>query len=145
MAVALGLAGLFGGCGGSPPPTPPPPAPPPRPPVAAPAVTPQAPEVKPLPPIPYAARGRRDPFRPSPRLESQEVKLPSVKLVGIVQGRGGLLALVETPEGLGYILRTGDLIGDARVVEIGLDSITLAVTGRPGQPPVRMVLKLKTD
>jgi len=68
-----------------------------------------------------------------------------MKLVGIVQGRQGPLALVEGPDGLGYILRPGEAIGDGRVVEIGADSVTINVAGWPGQAPTRMVLRLKAD
>jgi Tfp pilus assembly protein PilP len=69
----------------------------------------------------------------------------SVKLVGIVQGRQGPLALVETPDGLGYILRTGDLLGDGKVLEIGVDSVVFSVTRRPDEAPSRVVVRLRTD
>ncbi|MBI4609144.1 MAG: pilus assembly protein PilP [Candidatus Rokubacteria bacterium] len=146
--AAVGLVGLLSGCGGSPPPAQA--AQVPAPPPPKPAVTPREPQVKPLPAIAYQARGRRDPFRP-PVTEVQEkggptgLQTASLKLVGIVQGRDSLLALVESADGLGYILRPGDLIGDGRVAEIGPDSVTFTVPGRPGQPPTRTVLKLKTD
>jgi hypothetical protein len=55
------------------------------------------------------------------------------------------MARVEDPAGLGYILRPGDPIGDGRVEEIGVDSVTFSVTRGAGQPPTRTVLKLKTD
>lgn len=151
--TAVGLLGLFSGCGGSPPP-PSPPAPAQTGKAQAPAspraVVLKEPEVKPPPSIRYEAKGRRDPFR-LPVREVQEkggqggLKMASLKLVGIVQGRESPLALVEGPDGLGYIIRPGDLIGDARVAEIGQDSVTFNVPGKPGQPPTRMVLKLKTD
>ena len=146
--VALGLIGLLGGCGESSPPTPPPPVKPAAPRAAAPApATPQEPEVKTPPPIVYEAKGRRDPFRPpSKRAADKEgLTVASVKLVGILSGREGLMALVEDPAGLGYILRPGDPIADGRVVEIGVDRVTFSVTKGPGQPPIRTVLKLKTD
>jgi len=152
--AAVGLLGLLSGCGGSPPP---PPAPAPAqsaqasaPAAPKPAVTPREPDVKPFPPIAYQPKGRRDPFRP-PVKEVQEKGGPgglttaSLKLVGIVQGRESLLALVEGADGLGYILKPGDQIGDGRVAEIGPDSVTFTVSGRPGQPPTRTVLKLRTD
>lgn len=144
-ALAMGLIGLLGGCGESPPATPPPPVQPPAPRAAAPA-TPKEPEVKP-PPVVYEAKGRRDPFRPPPaRVAAKEgFTVASVKLVGILQGREGPMALVEDPAGLGYILKPGDPIADGRVVEIGVDSVTFSVTKTPGQPPTQMVLKLKTD
>lgn len=140
MALALGLIGFLGGCGESPPPPPPaPPAP------AAPPAPPKAVEEKPLPPIAYEIKGRREPFRQPVTEEKGGLQIASVKLVGIVQGPEGPLALVEAPDGVGYILRTGDRIGDARVATIAPDSVTFAVTGRPGQPPTTTVLKLRTD
>ena len=94
----------------------------------------------------YEVKGRRDPFRSLGATEGPKgLTVASVKLVGIVQGRGGPLALVETPDGLGYILHGGDLIGDGKVFEIGSDSVTFNVTGRPGEAPSRVVLRLKTD
>ena len=147
-AAALGLIGLVGGCGGSPPSSTPTPARPAAPAAAAPAATPKEPEFKqPPPPISYEAKGRRDPFRqPAGAVATKGgLTIASVKLVGILHGREGPLAMVEGPGGLGYILRPGDLIGDGRVVEVGLDSVTFSVTGLPGQPPTRAVLQLKTD
>ena len=69
----------------------------------------------------------------------------SLKLVGIIQGRQGLMALMETPDGLGYILRAGDVIGDGRVLEIGSESVTFGVIRRAGEPPSRVVIPLKRD
>jgi Tfp pilus assembly protein PilP len=69
----------------------------------------------------------------------------SMKLVGIVHGEQGPLALVETTDGLGYIVKVGDVIGDGRVSEIGGESVTLTVAGRPGQAPSRVVLRLRAD
>lgn len=146
MGVALGLVSLLVGCGQSPPPAPPAPAQPPAP-APAPAAKPKAPEEPWRPQISYEAKGRREPFR-QPKTEAGErtgLQVASVKLVGIVRGPEGPLALVEAPDGVGYILRAGDLIGDARVAEIGPDSVTFAVRGRPGQPATTTVLKLKTD
>jgi hypothetical protein len=108
--------------------------------------TPREPEVKPLPRIEYASRGRRDPFASLGTTEGAKgLSVASVRLVGIVQGRQGHMALVEAQDGLGYILRPGDLIGDGRVVEIGRDSITFRVSERPGVPATRTVLRLRGD
>ena len=139
---ALGLIGLLGGCGGSPPA--PPPQPPARP--AAPAAAPKAPEPPPLPPKPYEARGRRDPFRPLDITEGPKgLTVTSLKLVGIIHGRQGFLALMETPDGLGYILRAGDVIGDGRVLEVGAESVTFGMIRRAGESPTRVVIRLKRD
>jgi Tfp pilus assembly protein PilP len=107
---------------------------------------PKEPEEKPLPPIAYAAKGRRDPFRqPVTAIEGKGSMVASLKLVGILQGREGPMALVEGPDGLGYILRPGEPVGDGRLLEIGTDSVTFSVAGPPGQPPTRTVLRLKAD
>ncbi len=108
---------------------------------------PTASEEKPPPPVAYAAKGRRDPFRPPVReVEAKGgLAIAGMKLVGIVQGRQGPLAMVEGPDGLGYILRPGDAIGEGRVAEIGTDSVTIQAAGLPGQVPTRMVLRLKAE
>ena len=89
---------------------------------------PKIPEVKPLPPVAYEAKGRPDPFRSLAGRDSGESKgltVASVKLVGVIQGREGSLALVETPDGLGYIVKIGDVVvfgkysGDEVEVEEG--------------------------
>lgn len=148
--LGLALIGLSAGFGGNI--SPAPAAPPP--PVAQAAPPPSAAQVsqvskefeaRPLPPIPYERKGRRDPFRPLPSPvpeEEPELQLYSVKLVGIVQGREGPMALVEGPEGLGHILKKGDALAEGRVTEIGTDSVTVRVVKRPGEAPTPYVLQL---
>lgn len=150
--AALGLAGLLGGCAGAPPPAPAPPrtaTPGPGAPgnaAAPPVAMPKEPEHPPLLAVAYEPKGRRDPFASLAAIEGAKgFTVSSVKLVGIVEGRQGRLALVEAPDGLGYILRSGDLIGDGRVVEIGRDNLTFAVSQRPGMPTTRLVLRLRTE
>lgn len=143
-----GLIGLLEGCGAPPAPAPPrapaPVASTPAP--AVPVAMPKEPEVKPLPPLAYNAKGRRDPFAALGTTEAPKgLTAASVKLVGILEGRRERLALVETPEGLGYIVRSGDLVGDGRVVEIGRDSLTLSVSPKPGTPATSLVLRLSRD
>ena len=94
----------------------------------------------------YEIKGRRDPF------ETLDVKdgvvassLGAAKLTGIVRSSSATLALVETPEGLGYILRPGDTLGDGRLLEIGSDSVVFQMTPKPGAPSNRVVLKLATN
>lgn len=104
---------------------------------------PKIPEVKPLPPVAYEAKGRPDPFRSLAGRDSGESKgltVASVKLVGVIQGREGSLALVETPDGLGYIVKIGDVVGDGKVAEIGRDSVTFQVGRRSP-----FVLRLRTE
>ena len=71
--------------------------------------------------------------------------MTSLKLVGIIQGRQGLMALMETPDGLGYILRAGDVIGDGRVLEVGSESVTFGVIRRAGEAPSRVVIPLRRE
>ena len=66
--------------------------------------------------------------------------MASIKLVGVVQGSQGPLALVETPDGLGYIVKPGDVVGDGKVTEIGRDSVTFQLARRGP-----FVLRLRTE
>ena len=98
----------------------------------------------------YDVRNRRDPFQNlelavKEREAAGGFSVAATKLTGIVQGRGTPLALVETSEGHGYILKPGDTLGDGRVVEIGRDNVVFAVTPKPGSPNNRVVLKITTD
>lgn len=150
------LAGtmLLGGCGGSEPP-PPPPKPPT--PAATPAVPPRAPgaaAVRPLdptagpvlPPLAYDAKSRRDPFVPiALTAEQKGLNLTAARLVGIVRGRQGPLALVEGPDGVGYILKSGDALGNGRVTAISATTVTFAVSAQPGQGATTVTLRLALD
>src|ERR1700737_3131009 len=103
----LGPAGaLLAGCGGGAPPTPPPAAGAPAP---APVVRPKEPDTgKALPPIAYEPKGRRDPFTPIfLGKDNAALSVSAVKLTGVVGGPSSLLALVEAPDGIGYILKPG--------------------------------------
>ncbi len=153
---SIGLATTLGACGGSPPPPPPPK------PVAAPALapptpgapTPGAPTVaaEPVPPDPsaavpkYQSGGRRDPFE---TLEVREgsggLTVAATRLTGIIRSNRSALALVEAPDGIGYILKPGDTLGDGRLLEIGSDSVVFAVAAKAGAPSNRVVLKLATN
>jgi type IV pilus assembly protein PilO len=98
----------------------------------------------------YAPRGRRDPFAPaslptpSPRdaTAGQSPLIASAVLAGIVRGPDGPLALVELPDGLGYILRVGDGIEDARLIGIGSDSATFAISPAVGAAAKPITLSL---
>lgn len=95
----------------------------------------------------YEAKGRRDPFD---NIETRAKETPpalsitGTKLTAIVHGRT-TLALVEDAKGVGYILKTGDTLGEGRVVEIGTDSVVFALAPRPGSTTNRVVLKIATD
>ncbi len=155
LAVA-GLASLVVACTSPAPSAPPPAANPAASPAASgPAGSPTAATTvaaAPIPPLPeprhpdYDPRGRRDPF------ESLEVRegasgptVASARLTGIVRSGQGPLALVETADGLGYILKPGDTLGEGRLVEIGADSVVFRVPARPGSTTDRVVLKLPGD
>jgi Tfp pilus assembly protein PilP len=108
-----------------------------------------APELPPVPERPspgYEARGRRDPFlAPEEKTAPSGLTVASTRLTGIVQSPHASLALVEAPDGIGYILRTGDTLGDGRLVEIGADTIVFAVAPRPGSSTNRVVLRLAAN
>jgi len=152
MIGGLTGAALLGGCSG----TEPPPAPPKPPAPAAAPATPGAPgaAVRPLdpgagrelPPLAYDAKGRRDPFAPiSLAGESRGINVTAAKLVGIVRSSQGSLALVEGPDGVGYILRSGDGLGNGRVTGITASTVTFAVAAQPGQGPTSVTLRLVLD
>jgi hypothetical protein len=95
----------------------------------------------------YEAKGRRDPFEVLSAREGVGT-VSSAKLTGIIRRENGTaLALVETPDGLGYILAPGDTLGEGRVLEIGPNSIVFSVSSSsPGGPTTnRVVLKLAGD
>ncbi len=55
------------------------------------------------------------------------------------------MALVETSDGIGYILKVGDTLGNGRLVEIGSDAAIFSVAPRSGSTPKRVVLRLASD
>ncbi len=143
--LVVSAAAIVAGCGGGAPPTPPPAAVAPTPPTAAaPAVRPKEPESsKALPAIAYEPKGRRDPFTPIfLGKDNAALSISAVKLTGIVGGRGGLTALVEAPDGIGYILKPGDALGDGRVTGITPNSVTFAVLARGSQGGSSLTLRL---
>ncbi len=147
VMVSLGLTGCPGG--GSPTPTPPPrPAQPAQAKPAAPAVAPAPAAAPARPTYVYDARGRRDPFRPlieprqvkkvGPKIGLATLEVNEIKLAGIIWEPRGFLALVEAPDGKGYILRVNDTVGgDARVAKITPEGITFEVKGPTPLPQVR--------
>lgn len=149
MLMALGVATVLGACGNPPAPPPVVVTPIPARPVAAARPAPVTPAgVSPLEGsednIPkYEAHGRRDPFEVYQiRGGSEGLTVSSTRLTGIVRNSQSALALVEAPDGIGYILRPGDTLGDGRLMDIGLDNVIFAVVAKPGAPTTRVVLKL---
>jgi len=151
LALALALSG----CGGGAPPTPPPAA---GAPVAiaaaattpaakpAPVAMPKEPEPgPPLPPLAYDSKGRRDPFvAMSLARDKPGLSVTTLKLAGVIRGRT-LLALVEAPDGLGYILKPGDTLGDGRVTEITQSDVSFAVAAKAGHAGTTATLRLAQD
>jgi Tfp pilus assembly protein PilP len=147
LLTLLGAAVATAACGSSP--SPPPKASAPL--AAAPAAS------APQPPVPgparaesaaptYDAKGRRDPFQSLDVVEGTPRPVATTaKLTGIVKTAGVPWALVETPDGVGYILRVGDALGDSRVMEIGPDTVVFGVAAQPGSGVNRVVLKLSGD
>ena len=96
-----------------------------------------------VPPYAYEAKGRRDPFRPliRPRVETARTRpktglaaldVKELKLAGIIWGGRGYFALVEAPNGAGYVVRMNDIIGeDARVAKITSDAVMFEVQTSP--------------
>jgi len=143
VVASASLAIVFAACG-----TPPPGAAPqamlPEAGTAAAPVLPAVPAPQPEGPK-YDPQGRRDPFE---TLEGAVGAggggslVTTAKLTGIVRSARTTLALVETPEGIGYILKTGDTLGDGRLVEIGSDSVVFKVAQKPGESTDRVVLRM---
>ena len=153
LISAAGLVVLLPACGRSPSTSGPPPSPAGKSGVIAKAPVPAGPQAPAaeeglqLPPAPearYDGKGRRDPFEvPGAREGAASTTVASAKLAGIIRPVGGAaLALIETPEGLGYILRRGDTLGDGQLVEIDQNSVVFAVVARSGPTPNRVVLRL---
>jgi Tfp pilus assembly protein PilP len=144
VLTSVGLAMMLGACESTPP------SAPPKPPAAstqsvaaaAPAVPPEVVVAVPK----YDGKGRRDPFE---TLEVREgsggLTVAATRLTGIVRSNRVALALVEAPDGIGYILKPGDTLGDGRLLEIGSDSVVFVVAPKTGAPSNRVVLRLATN
>ena len=133
---------------------------PPRPAQSAPRPAVAAPPPAPAPaPYVYEAKGRRDPFRPliKPRVETAKARpktglaaldVKELKLAGIMWGGRGYYALVEAPNGAGYVVRPNDTVGeDARVAKITSDAVMFEVRTSPvPQSQARLVeLRLRKE
>ena len=84
-------------------------------------VRPKEPDTgKALPPIAYEPKGRRDPFTPIfLGKDNAALSVSAVKLTGVVGGRGGLLALVEAPDGV-----LQHIVADQRVAQNNFEIAT---------------------
>lgn len=108
--------------------------------------------VPPIPDLPtadvpdYEVRGRRDPFAMLDVVSGPTgLTVASTRLTGIIRSGQSALALLETSDGIGYILKPGDTLGDGRLVEVGADTAVFAVAARPGAPVNRVVLRLAAN
>jgi hypothetical protein len=92
----------------------------------------------------YDPGGRRDPFDLPDAIEgSVGTTVASAKLTGIIRtATGRVLVLIETPDGLGFILQPGDAFGDGRLVEVGQGTVVFTVVSRQAATNHRVVLKL---
>ena len=139
LFASLGLAlavPIFGGARGQAP-------------VGPSTIRPESPAPPPAPSgatLTYERKGRRDPFEPvqavQPGMTSPTIAAAQLK--GILRGRTPRV-LVETPDGLGYLLAVGDTLGDGRLIEIGADSVVFSVPARHGSTTDRVVLRLPED
>jgi hypothetical protein len=111
-----------------------------------PTVRPRIPEPgPPLPPLTYEPKGRRDPFTAvTLPTDKPGLDVSALKLVGIISGPH-LLALVETPSGLGYVLKPGDGLGNGLVAEINARSVTFEVSGQRSPRETNVTLRLGRD
>jgi len=129
---------------------------------AAPASAPEA--GKAAAPYVYEAKGRRDPFSPliAPRAAEEKTRtkpglaglnVNELKLAGIIWESHASYALVEAPNGAGYVLRVNDIVGEnARVTDITPEAVTFEVkdvrAGAAASQPARtrvMELRLKKE
>ena len=141
VLMSVSLAVMLGACGSTPP------SAPPRPPASQPAAAAEAPPAEVVVQVPkYDPKGHRDPFE---TLEVREgsggLTVAATRLTGIVRSNRSALALVEAPDGIGYILKPGDTLGDGRLLEIGSDSVVFVVAPKTGAPSNRVVLRLATN
>ena len=141
-AAAVGLAALVA-CGSEPPAPAPQTAPQAK---VTPALSPKvvAPTPAPAaePEFTFDPTGLRDPFEPFLKLEEkakdkkpkvfvpktplQRYAIEEIRLVGVIWAEGGKsVALVEDPEGKGYVVSGGTLIGDrgGRIIRIRADRV----------------------
>ena len=143
LLLVVGVAAMMVGCGGGTPAPPPTTVTAAAPAAPAPVVRPKEPDTKALPPMAYEPKGRRDPFTPIfLGKDNAGLSVSAVKLTGVVGGRNGLMALVEAPDGIGYILKPGDALGDGRVTGITPTSVTFAVSARGSQSASSLTLRL---
>ncbi len=91
----------------------------------------------------YESGGRRDPFELPDAVEGSIATVSSAKLTGIIRtATGRVIVLIETPDGLGYVLQPGDVFGDGRLVEVGQGTVVFNLVSRHEAANQRVVLRL---
>ncbi|RKZ18882.1 hypothetical protein DRQ16_01200 [bacterium] len=99
--------------------------------------------------VSYNSYGKRDPFEPLIKPGKEEVQtglnLEGAKLIGILWGSKGYLALVKDRGGKGYVLREGDKIQGGWVSRITSNSVTFVVVQFGIRSEVTLKLKEKGE
>jgi Tfp pilus assembly protein PilP len=77
----------------------------------------------------YRAAGRRDPFRPLSDDDGLGPRFEALTLQGIIYSTGASRSIALLADGGGRVhrVREGDVLGNARVVEIGPSRVVMAV------------------
>ncbi len=77
----------------------------------------------------YRGENRRDPFRPLTGENEMGPRFEALSLRGIIYstGQGRSVALIGDADGRIYRVRVGDMVGNARVIEIGSARVVMAV------------------
>jgi len=75
----------------------------------------------------YSPRGKKDPFKPEiGEGEEELLNVSEAKLIGIIKGEEGNIALLQDRRGVGYVLKEGDRVRNGRVVKIESDRVIFA-------------------
>jgi type IV pilus assembly protein PilP len=109
----------------------------------------------------YEPKGRRDPFQSLAKLFKtekgkpdmpplQRVQLNDLKLLGIIWGGYGYYGLIQTPDGKGYTVKEGMLMGtnNGVITSITANAIivsepTIDITGKKSTKEVEILLRPK--
>jgi len=110
------------------------------------ALVPTAPDLSSPVVFHYEPKGRRDPFEALElKADKTALAVTTAKLTGIVRNPLSSMALIETQDGIGYILKPGDTLFDGRLVHIGVDSVVFTIASPPGSTTNQVVLKLAAN
>lgn len=93
----------------------------------------------------YQGEGQRDPFQPLTKKRliatgQVTVDISDLRLIGVMWGPDGNLALVEDSGGMGYVLRAGDRVAGGRVLSVSQDTVLFELTAYGTR--VKVTLKL---